>query len=51
MQENKNTTYTPKESKVHEQNNTIHDLELGTVVFTLKNLEAILILTKMHYPY
>nr|GEW70701.1 retrovirus-related Pol polyprotein from transposon 17.6 [Tanacetum cinerariifolium] len=43
MQRNKVITYASRQLKIHEKNYTTHDLDLGTVVFTLK--------TWRHYLY
>nr|GFD10635.1 putative reverse transcriptase domain-containing protein [Tanacetum cinerariifolium] len=41
MQRNKVISYASRQLKIHEKNHTTHDLELGAVVFALKNLEAL----------
>ncbi|GJX70493.1 putative reverse transcriptase domain-containing protein [Tanacetum coccineum] len=41
MQKEKVIAYTSRQLKNHEKNYTTHDLELGAVVFTLKNVETL----------
>ncbi|GJR15896.1 putative reverse transcriptase domain-containing protein [Tanacetum coccineum] len=42
MQRDKVITYASRQLKKHEKNYTTHDLELGAVVFALKNLETVI---------
>ncbi|GJZ32324.1 putative reverse transcriptase domain-containing protein [Tanacetum coccineum] len=46
MQNEKVIAYASSQLKIHEKNYTTHDLELGAVVFALKDLEALSVETK-----
>ncbi|GJW50654.1 reverse transcriptase domain-containing protein [Tanacetum coccineum] len=48
MQRKKVIAYASRQLKIHEKNYTTRDLELGVVVFALKNVEALYVRHEMH---